>query len=222
MSAKMCGGLEGAQRLNSEKEIHPDKIWNGAQGQFTTTPYYQPHDLGRAVREKSGMYNAPVTRPIGPFYVWMERLDRWGYISVGFSLLSVGVGIFVHSWLVFARSVNEHSFLLSSITLVNNLLLVVILLELFRTIVRFLETDILRVEPYLAVGIIACVRRMLTASAELGDLRNVTAEFFANYLKDVALDTITVTLLIIGIFILRVRPTKSDQQDFPLGFEKKP
>ena len=178
--------------------------------------------MGRAVREESGMYNAPVTRPIGQLYAWMERLDRWGYITVGFSLLGISMGIFVHSWLVFARSVNEPSFLLSSITLVNNLLLVVILLELFRTIVRFLETDILRVEPYLAVGIIACVRRMLTASAELGDLRNVTAAFFANYLKDVALDTITVTLLIVGIFILRARPTKSDQQDFPLDLEKKP
>jgi hypothetical protein len=62
---------------------------------------------------------------------------------------------------------------------------------------------------------------MLTASAELGDLRNVTAEFFANYLKDVALDTITVTLLIVGIFILRARPIRSDQHDVPLGSEKK-
>ena len=93
--------------------------------------------------------------------------------------------------------------------------------ELFRTIVRFLETDILRVEPYLAVGIIACVRRILTASAELGDLRNVTRELFENYLKDVALDTIIITLLIIGIFILRARPTKSDQHDFPLDLERK-
>ena len=168
------------------------------------------------------MYNAPVTKPIGPFYAWMERLDRWGYITVGLSLLAVSMGIFGHGWFVFVRSATESSFLLSAVTLVNNLLLVVILLELFRTIVRFLETDILRVEPYLAVGIIACVRRMLTDSAELGDLRNVTAEFFANYLKDVALATITATLLIVGIFILRARPTKSDQQDVPVGLEKKP
>ena len=52
------------------------------------------------------------------------------------------------------------------------------LLELFRTILRFLETDTLRVEPYLAVGIIACIRRMLTASAELGDLRHVPDHSF--------------------------------------------
>ena len=108
--------------------------------------------MERAVREESGLYNAPVTKPIGPFYAWMERLDRWGYITVGLSLLVVSMGIFGHGWFMFARSANGSSFLLSAVTLVNNLLLVVILLELFRTIVRFLETDILRVEPYLAVG----------------------------------------------------------------------
>jgi uncharacterized membrane protein (DUF373 family) len=178
--------------------------------------------MGRAVREESGMYNAPVTKPIGPFYAWMERLDRWGYITVGLSLLAVSMGIFGYGWFVFARSANEHSFLLSSITLVNNLLLVVILLELFRTIVRFLETDILRVEPYLAVGIIACVRRMLTASAELGDLRDVKGEFFENYLKDVGLNTVIIIILIVGVFILRVRPVRSDQHDFdPLDLGKK-
>ena len=140
---------------------------------------------------------------------------------MGFSLLVVSMGIFGHSWFVFARSANEHSFLLSSITLVNNLLLVVILLELFRTIVRFLETDILRVEPYLAVGIIACVRRMLTASAELGDLRNVQGEFFENYLKDVGLNTVIIIILIVGVFILRARPVRSDQHDFdPLDLGK--
>jgi len=202
------------------KTVPARPIDGRALGPFTTTQY-RPMAMGRAVREESGMYNAPVTKPIGPFYAWMERLDRWGYITVGFSLLAVSMGIFGHGWFVFARSANEHSFLLSSITLVNNLLLVVILLELFRTIVRFLETDILRVEPYLAVGIIACVRRMLTASAELGDLRDVKGEFFENYLKDVGLNTVIIIILIVGVFILRVRPVRSDQHDFdPLDLGK--
>ncbi len=51
--------------------------------------------------------------------------------------------------------------------LLNDLLLVIILLELFRTVIRFLQTEVLDLEPYLAVGIIACTRRVLTASAEL-------------------------------------------------------
>ena len=44
---------------------------------------------------------------------------------------------------------------------VNDLLLVIIFLELFGPVVRFLQTEILSLEPYLAVGIIACTRRVL-------------------------------------------------------------
>ena len=55
----------------------------------------------------------------------------------------------------------------SGLKLLNDLLLVIILLELFRTVIRFLQTEVLDLEPYLAVGIIACTRRVLTASAEL-------------------------------------------------------
>ncbi|MDP3596962.1 MAG: phosphate-starvation-inducible PsiE family protein [Nitrospirota bacterium] len=159
------------------------------------------------------MYN-DVGQPGKPLFLWMERLDRWGYIFVGLSLLAVGMFLFFHSWVSFVRSVDNDSALSSSLILVNKLLLVVILLELFRTIIRFLETEVLRVEPYLVVGIIACIRRMLTASAELGGLRDVSLEFFDKYLKDMGINAGLVLLLIVGIFILRSRPVPSDEYDF--------
>ena len=156
-----------------------------------------------------------VTAATKRIFAWMERLDRWGYITVGFSLLIVSMLLFLQSWIEFLTSARSGSFLFNSLTLVNNLLLVVILLELFRTIVRFLETDTLRVEPYLAVGIIACIRRMLTASAELGDLRQVPENFFDKYLKDMILNAGLVMVLIVSIYIVRTRPVRSDRYDAP-------
>ena len=154
-----------------------------------------------------------VTDSVRQVFAWMERLDRWGYITVGFSLLVISVLLFVHSWAQFATAYRTEPFLLISLTLVNQLLLVIILLELFRTIARFLETDTLRVEPYLAVGIIACIRRMLTASAELGDLRHVPEDFFERYLKDMLMNAGLVMVLIGSIFVVRARPVRSDQYD---------
>ena len=154
-----------------------------------------------------------VTEKVRHMFAWLERLDRLGYVCVGISLLLIGMVMFVFGWLSFARHVREDSVLDSSLTLVNTLLLVVILLELFRTIVKFLETDVLRVEPYLAVGIIACVRRMLTASAELGDLRGVPTDFLDKYLKDMTLNAGLVIVLVVGIFILRSKPVRSDEHD---------
>ncbi|TLY40632.1 MAG: hypothetical protein E6K58_11465 [Nitrospirae bacterium] len=98
---------------------------------------------------------------------WMELLDRWGYITAGFSLLILGMLIFANSWYKFAMASTRTGFLPAGLQLLNDLLLVIIILELFRTVVRFLQTEVLTVEPYLAVGIIACTRRILTASAPL-------------------------------------------------------
>ncbi len=158
-----------------------------------------------------------VTDSVKRTFAWMERLDRWGYITVGFSLLLISVLLFAHSWAEFLESARSGAFFVSSLTHINNLLLVVILLELFRTIIRSLETDAFRVEPYLAVGIIACIRRMLTASAELGDLRHVPDDFFDKYLKDMTMNAGLIMLLIVSIFMIRTRPLRSDQYDTIVG-----
>src|SRR5439155_19653585 len=91
----------------------------------------------------------------------------------------------------------------AGLQLLNDLLLVIIILELFRTVVRFLQTEVLTVEPYLAVGIIACTRRILTASAELSHLPEVTKELFDRYVWDVALNVAVILVLIIAVFVLR-------------------
>ena len=134
---------------------------------------------------------------------WMEWLDRWGYITAGFSLLILGMLIFANSWYKFAMASTWTGFLPAGLQLLNDLLLVIIILELFRTVVRFLQTEVLTVEPYLAVGIIACTRRILTASAELSHLPEITKELFDRYVWDVALNVAVILVLIIAVFVLR-------------------
>ena len=134
----------------------------------------------------------------------MEWLDRWGYITAGFSLLILGMLIFAQSWYKFiTTAVSKSALLPAGLQLLNDLLLVMIILELFRTVVRFLQTEILAIEPYLAVGIIACTRRILTASAELSHLPEVTKELFDRYIWDVTLNVAVILVLIIAVFIMR-------------------
>lgn len=141
---------------------------------------------------------------------WMEWLDRWGYITAGMSLLILGMLIFAHSWYVFIIvALNQGAFLVAGLKLLNDLLLVIILLELFRTVVRFLQTEILALEPYLAVGIIACTRRVLTASAELSHLPQVTNDQFYRYLMDVGVNVGVIMVLIFAVFLVRKRPANT-------------
>lgn len=146
---------------------------------------------------------------------WMEWLDVWGYVTAGFSLLILGMLIFAQSWYVFLTVATKTSLLPAGLRLLNDLLLVIILLELYRTVIRFLQTGILALEPYLAVGIIACTRRILTASAELSHLPEVTDPLFYRYLMDVGLNVTVIMVLVIGVYIVRNKPVP-DQAGSPL------
>ena len=138
----------------------------------------------------------------------MEWLDRLGYMTAGFSLLILGMLIFTHAWYTFIMKANQAGLLPSGLKLLNDLLLVIILLELFRTVIRFLQTEVLDLEPYLAVGIIACTRRVLTASAELSHLTAMTDTQFYQYLMDVGLNVTVIMVLTIGVFLVRKRPAQ--------------
>jgi uncharacterized membrane protein (DUF373 family) len=146
-----------------------------------------------------------------PFRVvhWMECLDRWGYVTAGFSLLLLGMFIFATSWYTFVLGVQRAGVLIAGLKLLNDLLLVIILLELYRTVIRFLQTGILALEPYLAVGIIACTRRILTASAELSHQPDITDMLFNRYLMDVGLNVTVIAVLIIAVFVIRKRPVQA-------------
>jgi uncharacterized membrane protein (DUF373 family) len=139
----------------------------------------------------------------------MEWLDRLGYLTAGFSLLVLGMLIFAHAWFAFITKAGQVGLLQSGLKLLNDLLLVIILLELFRTVLRFLQTEILDLEPYLAVGIIACTRRILTASVELSHLPAMTDTQFYQYLMDVGLNVTVIMVLVVGVFLIRKRPASS-------------
>lgn len=139
---------------------------------------------------------------------YMEWLDRLGYATAGFSLLILGMLIFSHAWYSFAMKASLIGLLPAGLKLLNDLLLVIILLELFRTVVRFLQTEVLTLEPYLAVGIIACTRRVLTASAELSHLPTITETQFYQYLMDVGMNVTVIMVLTVGVFLIRKQPER--------------
>lgn len=132
----------------------------------------------------------------------MERLETYGYISVGLSFLLLGMAVFVYGWWEFAETATEHM-PKAILLLMNELLLVVILLELFRTIVNFLKTGEISLEPFLHVGIIAAVRKILTVGAEMVLMENVNETRFTQYLLDVGVHGAVILALVTGLYFYR-------------------
>src|SRR5919197_1074135 len=122
---------------------------------------------------------------------WMETLDGMGYITAGFSFLLLGMIVFAHAWYAFITTIS-FGVLRAVLALIHDLLLVVILLELFRTIINFLKTQVITLEPFLYIGIIASTRRILTTGAETAYSENLTVEVFHRYLLDVGVNVLVI------------------------------
>lgn len=135
---------------------------------------------------------------------WMETLDGWGYITAGFSFLLLGMVVFAHAWYGFVSSLGT-AVLPAVLSLIHDLLLVVILLELSRTILNFLKTQIITLEPFLYICIIASTRRILTTGAETAYAQNLNPDQFQRYLLDVGVNVLVIVALVIAVYLVRKR-----------------
>jgi uncharacterized membrane protein (DUF373 family) len=135
----------------------------------------------------------------------METLDGMGYVTAGFSFLVLGMIVFAHAWYAFITTFSV-GVLPAVLAMIHDLLLVVILLELFRTIINFLKTYVITLEPFLYIGIIASTRRILTTGAEAYS-ENLSQDQFQRYLQDVGLNVLVIVALVFAVYLARKRPS---------------
>src|SRR6266705_1431768 len=135
---------------------------------------------------------------------WMETLDGMGYITAGFSFLVLGMVVFAHAWFTFLTTWVA-GVLPAALTLIHDLLLVVILLELFRTIINFLKTHVITLEPFLYICIIASTRRILTTGAATAYTKDLTQEVFHQYLLDIGVNVLVIVALVFAVYMASKR-----------------
>ena len=119
---------------------------------------------------------------------------------IQFSL--IGMVVFAHSWYVFLLSVGSTT-VPAVLALVHDLLLVIILLELFRTIINFLKTKVITLEPFLYICVIASTRRILTTGAQIGSMEDLTDQVFHRYLLDLGSNVLVVLALVLAVHLVR-------------------
>ena len=102
----------------------------------------------------------------------LERLDRLTYLFAGFVLVASAITITGYALVAFASKLKE-GFLEASITLINDVLLALIVLELLRTVLGFIRAKGLpsvsdALIPFLVIGGISTARRILAVGASIG------------------------------------------------------
>ncbi|HRI38045.1 MAG TPA: phosphate-starvation-inducible PsiE family protein [Nitrospira sp.] len=132
----------------------------------------------------------------------MEALDGFGYFTTGLSFLVVSMVLFLRAWYVFVVAVGEDP-VTAVLGLVHDLLLVIILLELFRTTINFLKTKVITLEPFLYICVIASTRRILTTGAQVSYMNEPTDLIFNRYLMDLGANVLVVVILIVALYLSR-------------------
>ena len=85
----------------------------------------------------------------------------------------------------------------SIIRLVNDVLLALIILELLWTVIRFLKKQKFLLGPFLAIGMIAAVRRILLIEAQTSTMEHVPVE----KLYEMGLSAVVILILMIAYYL---------------------
>ena len=134
----------------------------------------------------------------------MTFIDKLEDILHGF----LGIVLFVISVLAagytLKRLIETHPFFpLGMIQGINDILFVIIILEIMRTvIVRFTDGNF-QLDNFLVIGVIAAVRHILTVGASLTMEKTKTTEYFNRALKEMGVNTGIVLALVFALFLAR-------------------
>ena len=123
------------------------------------------------------------------------------YVLVAFALTGAGAILFGYSIYSFVIRLDEQSMTNSILELLDNLLLVFIITEIIHTVRAVIDEKILVAEPFLVVGAVAAIRRLIVVSAEAKDLLGTPD--FSDAMLEIGILTGTILFLTAAIFLLR-------------------
>jgi uncharacterized membrane protein (DUF373 family) len=123
------------------------------------------------------------------------------YVAIAGALAIAGLMLFGYAVWDFATSLGQQGFTPSILSLLDSLLLVFIVTELIHTVRAIIDEQVLVAEPFLIVGIVAAIRRLVVVSAEAKTLLG-TPEF-PDAMLEIAVLMGGVLVLAASVFLMR-------------------
>jgi uncharacterized membrane protein (DUF373 family) len=126
------------------------------------------------------------------FRRWLIKIDMALHVVAALLLLAACGFILYYAFLTVLHPSRE-----SILHLVNDVLLALIILELLWTVIRFLKRQKFILAPFLAIGIIAAVRRILLIEAQTSFMEHVPME----KLYEIGLSAVVVLVLMVAYYL---------------------
>lgn len=148
---------------------------------------------------------------------WLARafthVEDAVYLGLGVLLAAGAVALLVTSGFGFVRSVLAGAFADHVIELLDQVLLIFMIVEILYTVQVSFREHALVPEPFIVVGLIAVIRRVLVLTAEFGELLEKGEHIFRNAMLELGLLTVMVIALVVALVLLRRRaPTATAEK----------
>ena len=152
----------------------------------------------------STRFSRRVERQIIPI---LESADALLYSLVGLVFLGAAAGMLGYSVLSFPATVQDAGgFPIAIITLINDLLLVMIIMEVLRTVLSYLAERGGSLRPFLFIASISATRRILAIGAQMSVAgENLTADRFQQSMIDLGVNAGAILAIAIALFLLGKR-----------------
>jgi uncharacterized membrane protein (DUF373 family) len=148
---------------------------------------------------------------------WLARafthVEDAVYLGLGLLLAAGAVALLVTTGFGFVRSVLAGAFADHVIGLLDQVLLIFMIVEILYTVQVSFREHALVPEPFIVVGLIAVIRRVLVLTAEFGELLEKGEHIFRNAMLELGLLTVMVIALVVALVLLRRRaPTATAEK----------
>jgi uncharacterized membrane protein (DUF373 family) len=151
-------------------------------------------------------------QPLGPpdsprprARVWVARaftaVEDVVYIGLGLLLAGSALALLVTGAIDFVR--NFAAGKPHNIELLDRILLILLIVELLYTVQVSFREHALVAEPFLLVGLISGIRRVLVLTAEFGELRDQTEVGAQHFILELAVLTVLIVALVVSLVLLR-------------------
>jgi uncharacterized membrane protein (DUF373 family) len=138
----------------------------------------------------------------------LESADAVVYGLVGVVFLLAAFGMLGYSAIAFPGNLEHDGFPLAIITLINDLLLVMIIMEVLRTVLSYLAERGGSLRPFLFIAAISATRRILAIGAQMSITgEQLTPARFQQAMIDLAVNAGVILAIAIALYLLARRGT---------------
>jgi uncharacterized membrane protein (DUF373 family) len=146
---------------------------------------------------------------VPPKRAWVARaftaVEDIVYIGLGLLLAGSSIALLVSGMITFGQNLMARTLTGNIVPLLDRILLILLVVELLYTVqVSFREHGLIP-EPFLLVGLIAAIRRVLVLTAEFAHVANEPETVFKHFITELVALTVLIVALVFSLVFLQKR-----------------